>query len=124
MSRCPGWPGTLWLTDEERVDRDSAVFGEFTYDYHQLLQASAGIRHYTFDNTLYGFYGFNSNFSGSAKVLPPASRLPCRSTARLCRISIGELRLRQFAEAESHLQDSIHDHWSTPPVRRASGPAA
>jgi iron complex outermembrane recepter protein len=61
----PGWPGTVWLTDQERVDRDAAVFGDFAYDITSALTANVGVRHYTFDNTLQGFYGFNENFSGS-----------------------------------------------------------
>src|SRR6202047_5047781 len=48
----PGWPGTLWLTDQERVDRDKAVFGELTYDLTDHISASAGLRHFTYDNTL------------------------------------------------------------------------
>jgi iron complex outermembrane recepter protein len=64
----PGWPGTIWLTDQERVDRDSAVFGEGTFDITDSLSATAGIRHYTFHNTLYGFYGFSSNYSSSTGV--------------------------------------------------------
>jgi iron complex outermembrane receptor protein len=60
----PGWPGTLWLTDQERVDRDRAIFGEFSYDFiENHLTGSAGLRHFTYDNSLQGFYGFNSTFS-------------------------------------------------------------
>jgi outer membrane receptor protein involved in Fe transport len=61
----PGWPGSLWLTDQQRVDRDSAVFGEFSYDILKNLTATAGARYYTYDNTLQGFYGFNANYSSS-----------------------------------------------------------
>lgn len=64
----PGWPGTIWLTDQERVDRDAAVFGEAAFDISDHITASAGIRHYTYDNTLYGFYGFNSTYSSSEGV--------------------------------------------------------
>jgi len=79
----PGFPGTLWLTDEQRVDRDAAVFGEANFDITDHLTATAGIRHYTFDNTLYGFYGFNSTFSsheGVATCFPgskPFHGAPC-----------------------------------------------
>ncbi len=59
----PLWPGSIWLTDQERVDRDSAAFGEFSYDFAPRLTGTAGARYYTFDNTLQGFYGFNSTFS-------------------------------------------------------------
>ena len=64
----PGWPGTWWLTDEQRVDRDAAVFGEANFDITDHLTATAGIRHYTFDNTLYGFYGFNSTVDSGEGV--------------------------------------------------------
>ena len=64
----PGWPGTIWLTDQERVDRDSAEFGEASFDFNQYLTANGGIRFYKFDNTLQGFYGFNSTYSGSEGV--------------------------------------------------------
>jgi len=64
----PGWPGTLWLTDQERVDRDSAVFGEFSYDILQNLTANAGIRYFRYDNTLQGFYGFSDNYSSHEGV--------------------------------------------------------
>ena len=79
------WPGSVWLTDEERVDRDSAVFGEMAYDLTSQLTATAGIRHYTYDNTLYGFYGFGSGFAygssqGVATCFPgsaPFHGAPC-----------------------------------------------
>ena len=61
-----GWPGSVWLTDEQRVDRDSAAFGEVAYDITSKLTLTAGDRHYTFDNTLYGFYGFGSGFAYGA----------------------------------------------------------
>ena len=58
----PGWPGTVWLTDEVRTDRDSAAFTELTWDIVGGLSLNTGIRYYTFDNTLGGFYGFSPNF--------------------------------------------------------------
>ena len=58
----PGWPGTVWLTDEVRTDRDSAAFTEISWDILSQLTLNAGIRYYTFDNTLGGFYGFGQNF--------------------------------------------------------------
>jgi iron complex outermembrane receptor protein len=64
----PGWPGTLWLTEQERVDRDSAIFGEFSYDILDSLTANAGIRYFRFDNTLQGFYGFSQNYSSHEGV--------------------------------------------------------
>ncbi|HEX8758145.1 MAG TPA: TonB-dependent receptor [Steroidobacteraceae bacterium] len=60
----PGYPNTIWLTDEQRVDRDRAVFGQLTYDITHQLSVTAGVRFYKYDNSLIGFYGFNANFYG------------------------------------------------------------
>jgi outer membrane receptor protein involved in Fe transport len=53
-----GYPGTLWLTDERREDRDYALFGEGNWDITPQLTVTAGLRFYRFNNTLYGFAGF------------------------------------------------------------------
>ena len=53
-----GWPNTWWLTDQERVDQDQAVFGELSYDITQQLTATVGDRHFWSQNGLVGFYGF------------------------------------------------------------------
>ncbi len=54
----PGLPGTLWLTLQDRVDRDYAMFGEASFDIAPTLTITAGGRGYVFDNTLAGFNGF------------------------------------------------------------------
>jgi iron complex outermembrane receptor protein len=64
----PGWPGTVWLTDEVRTDRDQAAFTEISWDIISQLTLNAGIRYYTFDNTLGGFYGFSANYSSHEGV--------------------------------------------------------
>ncbi|MEJ1961899.1 MAG: TonB-dependent receptor [Gammaproteobacteria bacterium] len=53
-----GWPDTWWLTEQVRVDRDYAVFGEATFDVTDNLSLTAGIRHFKYDNSLGGFRGF------------------------------------------------------------------
>ncbi len=60
----PGNPDTLWLTDQERTDRDDALFGEFTFDITEKLSATAGVRFFEADNSLKGFFGFGAGFSG------------------------------------------------------------
>jgi outer membrane receptor protein involved in Fe transport len=50
------------------------VFGEFSYDVTSQFTINAGIRYYRYDNTLVGYYGFNSNFStheGTATCFTP-----------------------------------------------------
>ena len=56
-----GWPNTWWLTEQMRVDRDQAAFGEVTFDVTSSLSLTAGIRHFKYDNTLAGFRGFGLN---------------------------------------------------------------
>jgi outer membrane receptor protein involved in Fe transport len=59
----PGWPNTIWLTDQMRVDRDDAVFGEATFDVTDHLSVTGGIRGYQYDNRLWGFYGFSAAYN-------------------------------------------------------------
>lgn len=62
----PGWPGSIWLTEQVRTDRDQAAFTEVTQELLPsapgTLTLVGGTRYYTYDNTLGGFYGFNANF--------------------------------------------------------------
>src|SRR5438270_3981446 len=56
-----GWPHTFWLTDQIRVDRDYAVFGDLSYDLAPKWTASVGYRFFRYDNWLDGFFGFGLN---------------------------------------------------------------
>nr|WP_221233150.1 TonB-dependent receptor [Sphingomonas endophytica] len=56
-----GYPGTLWLTRQHRVDKDYAVFGEASYDLTPKLTLTAGGRVFIYDNSLVGFFGFGRN---------------------------------------------------------------
>lgn len=60
-----GWADTIWLTEQERVDRDYAVFGEVTWDLTEKLSATVGARFFKAKNSLEGFYGYSDEFSGS-----------------------------------------------------------
>jgi iron complex outermembrane recepter protein len=55
------FPGTLWLTQQERVDRDYAAFGEASYDITPTVTLTGGLRVYKYDNSLIGFFGFGRN---------------------------------------------------------------
>jgi iron complex outermembrane receptor protein len=52
------YPGTLWLTNQKRVDKDWALFGEASFDITPQITLTAGGRLYKFNNTLFGFAGF------------------------------------------------------------------
>ncbi|MDB5396348.1 MAG: TonB-dependent receptor [Rhodospirillales bacterium] len=69
-------PGTIWLTEEVRTDRDAAAFGEATYELTDQLSVTGGVRVFDARNSLYGFYGFGSGFSsrtGEARCIPGAA---------------------------------------------------
>jgi iron complex outermembrane receptor protein len=69
-------PGTIWLTEEVRTDRDAAAFGEATYEITDQLSVTGGVRVFDARNSLYGFYGFGSGFSsrtGEARCFPGAA---------------------------------------------------
>ena len=56
-----GLPGTLWLTQQRRVDRDYALFGEASWDIFPKITLTAGGRLFRYDNSLIGFFGFGRN---------------------------------------------------------------
>jgi outer membrane receptor protein involved in Fe transport len=56
-----GWPNTWWLTEQERVDRDTAVFAELSYDITSKLTATVGARYFESRNSLQGFFGVSAN---------------------------------------------------------------
>jgi iron complex outermembrane receptor protein len=60
----PGNPNTFWLTDQQRTDRDDALFGELTFDLTDKLSATAGVRFFKSDNSLFGFFGYGAGWSG------------------------------------------------------------
>jgi iron complex outermembrane recepter protein len=60
-----GWPDTIWLTKQFRVDEDLAVFGEFSFDITEKLTGTIGARYFESDNSLKGFFGFSDGYSGS-----------------------------------------------------------
>ena len=59
-----GFPDTLWLTQQKRVDKDYALFGEASYDITPQFTVTAGGRLFKYDNTLIGFFGFGRNPDG------------------------------------------------------------
>jgi outer membrane receptor protein involved in Fe transport len=82
----PGHDNSIWLTDEQRVDRDKAIFLQATWDITSQLSLNGGARYFDYDNSLAGFYGFSANYdaltgfsSGMSQCFMGASTLgaPC-----------------------------------------------
>ncbi len=59
-----GWEDTIWLTKQLRVDKDWALFGEFTFDFTDKLSGTVGARYFDSDNSLKGFFGYSEGYSG------------------------------------------------------------
>jgi len=64
----PTLANTIWLTDEQRVDRDKAAFAQATWDITSQLSVNGGLRYFTYDNTLAGFFGYSENYPFSSGV--------------------------------------------------------
>jgi len=76
-----GWADTIWLTEQKRVDRDYALFGEATADVTEKLSFSGGIRLFRARNSLEGYFGLNDDYSGSGT-----------NGETLCSLLAGDLR--------------------------------
>ncbi len=66
--KVPGTTSDIWLTQQKRVDRDYAAFGELTYDITDKLSATGGARVYHYKNSLVGFYGYSAGYSSKTGV--------------------------------------------------------
>lgn len=64
----PGTDSNIWLTKQQRTDRDYAAFGELSFDVTEKLTLTGGARLYKYDNSLFGFFGFARGYSGNTGV--------------------------------------------------------
>jgi iron complex outermembrane receptor protein len=69
-----GHPGTLWLTQQHRVDKDYAMFGEASFDILPNLTLTGGGRAFIYDNSLIGFFGFGRDPNGPPYNAAASSR--------------------------------------------------
>ena len=82
----PTLKNTIWLTDEQRVDRDQAAFAQVTWDITSQWSIGGGLRYFKYNNSIQGFYGYSANYdaltgysSGEAGCFAPATTpfAPC-----------------------------------------------
>ncbi|OYU15016.1 MAG: TonB-dependent receptor [Alphaproteobacteria bacterium PA4] len=83
----PGTASNIWLTRQDRTDRDYAAFGEVSYDVTDKLTLTGGARVYRYDNSLIGFFGYSAGYSsrtGVSQCFAPAvvSGTPCTNLDR------------------------------------------
>jgi len=85
-----GFPGTLWLTQQKRVDRDYALFGEASWDVIPKVTLTAGGRLFRYDNSLVGFFGFGRNPAGDFTLKPFNAAASSRTGVAGCFLNNGE----------------------------------
>lgn len=81
----PGFDNAIWLTDEQRVDRDKAAFAQVTWNVSSQWALTGGLRRYSYDNSLEGYFGYSANYyaftgftSGVPCFAPPSVKFaPC-----------------------------------------------
>ncbi|MEO5962540.1 MAG: TonB-dependent receptor [Thermomonas sp.] len=65
-----GWPQTIWLTQQDRRDRDQAIFCQVTFDVTDKFEMNAGGRWFRSDNGLQGYFGFANGYSSGSSLDP------------------------------------------------------
>ncbi|MEZ5681517.1 MAG: TonB-dependent receptor [Erythrobacter sp.] len=68
INTVPGTASNIWLTRQDRVDRDYAAFGELSFDVTDQFTITGGARVYRYKNSLIGFFGYAQNFSSRTGV--------------------------------------------------------
>ncbi|MFM5884331.1 MAG: TonB-dependent receptor [Novosphingobium sp.] len=91
-----GFPGTLWLTQQHRIDRDYAMFGELSADLGETVTLTAGARAFFYDNDLIGFFGFGRNPGNDYSDTPRNGAGSSRTGVAGCFTTSGE-RLRPLS---------------------------
>jgi outer membrane receptor protein involved in Fe transport len=95
-----GLPGTLWLTQQKRVDKDYAAFGEASFDVTPRITVTAGGRYYKFDNSLIGFFGFGRNPTNNFTAHPFNGAGSSRTGVAGCFLNNGETLREAFLNGE------------------------
>ncbi len=99
----PTLANTIWLTDETRVDRDQAAFAQVTWDITSNWSLNGGLRYYTYDNTVQGFFGYSKAYSSSDRRVA----VLCPALDSICSLygpqQTGD-RQRQRSAGERHVQ--------------------
>lgn len=110
-----GRTGTLWLTLQNRKDKDYAAFGEVSYDLAPTVTLTAGGRYYKYDNSLIGFFGFGRNPASGFSASPVNAAASNRTGVAQC-----------FTTSGQRLYDRDTDTYSTSltllPAAVAGGP--
>ena len=95
-----GLPGTLWLTQQKRVDRDWALFGEGSWDIIPKVTLTGGGRLFKYDNSLIGFFGFGRNPTDNYDATPHNAAGSSKTGVAACFLNNGETVRQADANGE------------------------
>lgn len=106
---------TEYLKRLARVDKDYAVFAEGSYKLSDTLTATAGIRVFWVDNSLFGFSGYSYNTGPAACLSAPGFEpwIPCANVHATADATIGTPR-RTKESGETH---KINLSWQFAPTK-------
>ncbi|MBS0481595.1 MAG: TonB-dependent receptor [Proteobacteria bacterium] len=85
-----GMPGTLWLTQQHRIDKDYAMFGEMAFDVSDKLTLTGGARAFFYDNSLIGFFGFGRDPANNYASTPHNAAGSSRTGVAGCFTTTGD----------------------------------
>ena len=77
-----GWADTIWLTKQERIDQDYAVFGELSFDFTDKLTRTVGVRFFEVRELAGGLLRLRRRLSAAAPTYGEA--LPCIAPTPTC----------------------------------------
>ncbi|HVU20682.1 MAG TPA: TonB-dependent receptor, partial [Rhizomicrobium sp.] len=80
----PGFPDTIWLTQETRVDTDYAIFGEASYDILPSLTATLGGRIFKSNNSLQGYFGYSEDYANDVGSTSGMVSCPDPGASHIC----------------------------------------
>jgi iron complex outermembrane recepter protein len=95
-----GSPTTLWLTQQKRVDKDYALFGEASWDVIPKVTLTAGGRLFKYDNSLIGFFGFGRNPDDDFTASPFNAAGSSRTGVAGCFLKNGETLRQAYLNGE------------------------
>jgi iron complex outermembrane receptor protein len=114
----PTLPDTIWLTSQERIDIETAVFGEASFDITDQLTVTGGLRLFETESSFLGFFGFGAGTgSGTGEaacfpgVPPRTDDAPCTNVDKVTEEDGSTHRLNvEYQFDEDRL---IYATWST-----------
>jgi outer membrane receptor protein involved in Fe transport len=122
MGQVPGAPADVadveFLKRLKRVDKDYAIFAEGSYSLSDTLTATAGIRVFWVDNSLFGFSGFHPWDTGNTVAKPclPAPNfdpwIPCANV-----VATGATTAAPRGTKESGETHKINLSWQIDPTK-------